>query len=85
MIPLREKQNMGVADIKTIRLCNKHVRYLMNLPESGMGYQVVNIRLKSGRLLRNKVVLNSEFLLLENGDEISQGCIKQVEIATKKC
>lgn len=48
-----------------------------------MGYQKVNIKLKSGRYLEDRVVLNSEFLLLENDEEINSGCIERIEIVTK--
>lgn len=42
---------------------------LVDLPESGMGFHIVDILLKSGRVLKNRTVLNGSKLLL-NPDEV---------------
>lgn len=34
------------------------------MPESGMGYQVINVKLKNGQVLKKIIVLNSEDLIL---------------------
>ncbi len=52
-----------------LTLEKKWVELLVNLPESGMGYQRVQIRLKDGRNVENVVVFNSE--VLQVPDEIS--------------
>ena len=51
-----------------LTLGKKWVELLVNLPESGMGYQRVLVRLKDGRNVQNAIVFNSE--LLEVPDEI---------------
>ena len=38
--------------------------YLLTQPESGMGYQRVDVRLEGDRELRDVVVLNAEFIEL---------------------
>ena len=44
----------------TVRLPARWVNQLTKLPESGMGYQRVNITLNDGKILRDIVVLNAE-------------------------
>lgn len=53
--------------MKTIKLPEE--LYLVNRPESGMGYHIANIFLKNGQVLVNHKVINSELLLL-NSDEV---------------
>jgi len=43
-----------------MRLSQKWVVKLSNLPESGMGYQVVDITLKNGRVHKNILVYNCQ-------------------------
>ena len=45
-----------------LTLEKKWVVLLENLPESGMGYQRVHIRLRDGRDVENAIVFNSEVL-----------------------
>ncbi|MBI4479108.1 MAG: hypothetical protein HY651_03705 [Acidobacteria bacterium] len=52
-----------------LTLEKKWVELLENLPESGMGYQRVHIRLRDGRDVENAIVLNSE--VLEIPDDIA--------------
>lgn len=44
---------------------NKYwTEYLLKYPETGMGYQRVDIVLKSGQIIKDIVVLNAEDLVL---------------------
>lgn len=43
-----------------VHLPDRWIEILVRLPESGMGYQRVNITLKHGKVLRGVVVLNAE-------------------------
>ena len=45
-----------------LHLSHRWIEYLCQLPETGMGYQRVDIRLKNGDKLNNVVVFNSEEL-----------------------
>lgn len=45
-----------------IQLHRRWTDRLLQLPESGMGYQRVCVRLKDGRILENVVALNAEIL-----------------------
>lgn len=44
----------------TVRLPQPWIDRLLHLPESGMGYQKVNIILKRGKVLKDVIVLNAE-------------------------
>lgn len=63
-----------------IRLRKKDIDFLIECPESGMGYQTVNITLKNKQTLNNRVVLNSEFLLLEDNEDIDPNLIEKIEL-----
>jgi hypothetical protein len=43
-----------------VHLPEQWIERLVRLPESGMGYQRVNITLKRGKILRDVIVLNGE-------------------------
>jgi hypothetical protein len=46
--------------MKTVRLSEAWSRRLVQLPESGMGYQRVDLVLKDNRVIDNVIVLNAE-------------------------
>jgi hypothetical protein len=50
-----------------IKLDRRWVERLLNMPESGMGYQLVDVEMADGRELKNAVVLNAELLELPDG------------------
>jgi len=74
---------MANSTKKKIQLKEELSAYLSGLPESGMGYQVVDIILKNGQLLSKRTVLNSQYLLLENGENIDSDFIEKVELREK--
>jgi hypothetical protein len=47
-----------------VKLNKRWVKYLSNFPESGMGYQVVNVKLKNGNKIKSAIVYNSQILEL---------------------
>ena len=56
---------------------------LLALPESGMGYQRVRLRLKDGRTVENAVVLNSQVLELpEDTPQFGPADIADMELAS---
>jgi hypothetical protein len=65
---------------KTIKLPKSFVNKLANLPESGMGYQVVKVILRSGRVLKNQKVLNSELLMIDDDMKFYVEDILQIEM-----
>ena len=63
---------------KQIRLPDAWCEKLLNYPETGMGYQVVKVVLKSGKVLHHRKVLNASVLLLEERDEFILADIGQI-------
>lgn len=47
-----------------LRLNSVWTEHLLKYPEKGMGYQRVDIKLKSGEIIENCSVLNAEDLIL---------------------
>lgn len=66
--------------MNTIQLPNKWTNFLSNLPESGMGYQIVSVFLKDGKILKKHKVLNASILLLDPQEKISQNEIIRIEL-----
>ena len=71
-------------EAQLLKLPNRFIEMLVNLPESGMGYQIVKVFLKSGEVLRQQKVLNSEILMLENNANISIKDIENIELESRK-
>jgi hypothetical protein len=46
--------------METVRLNDKWKEILAQLPESGMGYQVIDVELQNGRILAGLTVFNGE-------------------------
>ncbi len=49
-----------------LTLDKKWTDRLLQLPESGMGYQRVRVRLKDGRTIEDAVALNGQILLISD-------------------
>lgn len=67
---------------KEIMLPDHLVKKLQNLPESGMGYQVVNFKMKNGKIFKNITVLNSSVASLEEDVNVSE--IVDIELFEKR-
>jgi len=50
----------------TIRLLEKWTRFLVDQPESAMGYQRVDVRLANNREIKDAVVFNAKEIELPN-------------------
>jgi hypothetical protein len=66
--------------ISKFKIPEKFVHQLVNLPESGMGYQLVKVFLTNGKVLRKHKVLNSSILVLDTDENISSSHIKKIEL-----
>ena len=82
-IPTWTRDPMDNSAKKKIQLKEEHIQYLVELPESGMGYQIVDITLKDGQQLKNRIVLNSQLLLLEDYENIDPLSIEKIELRKK--
>jgi hypothetical protein len=63
-----------------LKIPEKFVHQLVNLPESGMGYQLVKVFLSNGKILRKHKILNSSILVLESAEDISLLQIEKIEL-----
>jgi hypothetical protein len=61
-----------------IKLDKRWVERLLAMPESGMGYQRVDVKLADGRELKDAVVLNAE--LLEVPDDFGPATIADIRL-----
>lgn len=68
---------------RTLKLSDSFINILVNLPENGMGYQMVKVILKSGKILYQHKVLNSELLMLEENENIDVKDIAKIELENK--
>ena len=64
---------------RTLHLSEKWVAFLLNLPEKGMGYHLVNVILKNGKVLKKHKVLNSSLLVLEENENIEINDIEKIQ------
>ena len=69
---------------RTLKLPDSFINLLINLPENGMGYQIVKVILKSGQVLHKHKVLNSEILMLEENENITIKDIDKIELENRK-
>jgi len=69
---------------RTLKLSDTFINILVNLPENGMGYQIVKVILKSGQVLHQHKVLNAELLMLEENENIFVKDIDKIELESSK-
>jgi len=67
-------------ETRTLKLTDNWINYLINLPESGMGYHVVKVVIKGGKVLTKHKVLNSSILILEGDEKIKVSDIEKIEL-----
>ncbi len=67
-----------------VKLPQKYIDILADLPEQGMGYQIVNVTLKNGTILSDRRVVNSTYLLLMKNEIIKASDILNVELYKPK-
>ena len=63
-----------------VKLEKRWIKRLLRLPESGMGYQRVDLRLADGRELKNVLAFNAEEVELP--DECANAKIEDVHLRT---
>jgi hypothetical protein len=66
------------------KLNTEQESYLLNQPENGMGYQIVKVILKSGKVLHQHKVINSSLLMLEENENITERDIEKIELENRK-
>lgn len=66
---------------RKIRLTDNFIKQLINTPENGMGFHNVDLHLKNGEVMKNKVVLNCSILTLEKTIKLDIDDIEQIVIS----
>jgi len=69
-------------ETRSLKLPDNFINILVDLPERGMGYQIVKVILRSGITLHRHKVLNSEFLMLEKNEIANVKDIEKIELET---
>ncbi len=69
---------------RTLKLSDSFINILIDLPENGMGYQIVKVILKDGKILHQHKVINSSLLMLEENENITEKDIEKIELESKK-
>lgn len=65
-----------------IKLDKRWTDRLLTWPESGMGYQCVDVTMADGRELKDAIVLNAE--LLEVPEEFAQATVASIRLASER-
>jgi Holliday junction resolvase len=63
-----------------IKLNEEQISLLGSFPEQGMGYQIVDIKLKNGKILKERIVFNSTYLQLQTNEQINANDIDNLQI-----
>ncbi len=64
----------------SVKLTDEQIKILENLPEQGMGYQIVNLTLKNGQVLNDRIVLNSSYLKVKKSEKINPNDITKINL-----
>jgi predicted RNA-binding protein len=75
---------MGNSRLKRIELNEVQQELLIKLPETGMGYQLVDITMKDGSIYQNKTIINGQFLEIDLDENIRIELIEKIEISNTK-
>ena len=69
-----------MVNTKKLKLTQNLIDKLSSLPENGMGYQIVDIKLNNGQILENRIVFNCTFLKLEENENLENENIKDINL-----
>lgn len=71
------KDHRGILQ-NHVELTEEFKSQLLDLPETGMGFHIVDIILKNGRVLQNRTILNSEKLILNTDEVLDPNQIEEI-------
>lgn len=70
-------------EFKEITLSEKYINQLLRIPESGMGYHLVDVVLENGVELKGLTILNCEILRIPIDVNLSLEQIRKIKILNK--
>ena len=65
---------------KLLKLKKEFSDMLQNTPESGMGYHIVDITTNKGNILKDRTVVNCQFLKIEDEEKLENNKIIKIEV-----
>ncbi|MEO8087872.1 MAG: hypothetical protein ABI763_13695 [Bacteroidota bacterium] len=63
-----------------LKLTDEQMNQMLKLPEQGMGYHVVDIKLKNGTVLSERIILDSRYVQLNQDEKISAFDIETIQL-----
>lgn len=64
--------------MKKVKLPTKYQKYLLDKPEDGMGYQLVDVYMNDGHVIKSQIVINSKILLWRDHEDYETSDIKTI-------
>jgi predicted esterase YcpF (UPF0227 family) len=71
-----------MAKYERIKLPERLQLLLLSMPETGMGFHQVDVKLIGGKVLRNRIVINSSLLQLDENEQLDANDIQKILLAT---
>jgi len=65
---------------RLIEFAPRFVEKLADLPEHGMGWQAVRVRLRDGRDVRHLIATNSQYIYVFDGEPFASDDIVEVDL-----
>lgn len=66
--------------MKKIKIPNNLIEKLIDLPEQGMNFQIVDVTLSNGDILKNRIISNCSLLLIDDSENIKTNQIINVDL-----
>jgi len=70
--------------VQNVKLLANQVNQVKLMPEDGIGYHIVDIEMIDGRIHRNIIILNSEYLKLNDNKHIDPYNIWKISSVNKQ-
>lgn len=67
-------------EVFKIPLNKEQITQFVHLPETGMGYHLVDVHLNDGRVLLKQMILNSSILVIKTDASITNDEIVKIEL-----
>lgn len=69
---------------KLLKLNKEFEDMLTESPESGMGYHKVTVFTKSGKALKERIINNCKYLVIEDDEKLNNNNILKIEVENER-
>lgn len=69
---------------KLLKLKKEFSDVLVNTPESGMGYHIVDVTTIKGNVLKDRTVMNGQFLKIGDNERLDNNKILKIEVKNER-